>query len=176
HHVVQHGAGGDVDQVAAVVDPLDLHTGRQQVGAVDTPDLALDAAQRRQGFGAPAHQHDAFDDIVVVVVTGNAEAWLETHRYGGNVGDQDRRSVAHHHHGAFDVVDRANLADAADDGRLRPEIDRVGADIDVGAVQRVDHLLQRKAVGQQAIQVDGDVVGLALAAPARDVDDARHCL
>ena len=30
----------------------------------------------------------------------------------------------------------------------------------------VEHLLQRQAVGQQPVEIDGDVVGLGLAAPA----------
>ena len=34
-HVVQHGVGGDVDQVGAVVDPLDMHARRQDAGVVD---------------------------------------------------------------------------------------------------------------------------------------------
>src|SRR3977135_2637319 len=39
HHVVQHGAGGDVDQRTAVVDAFDANTGRQDSGAVDLVDL-----------------------------------------------------------------------------------------------------------------------------------------
>ena len=57
-----------------------------------------------------------------------------------------------------------------------PMIHRVGADIDVGVVQPVQHLLQREPVGQQPVEIDGDVVGLGLAAPAGDVDHARDRL
>ena len=49
HHVVQHGVGGDVDQGAAVVDPLDAHAGRQHVGAVDLLDLGQHAASGSAG-------------------------------------------------------------------------------------------------------------------------------
>ena len=52
------------------------------------------------------------------------------------------------------------------------EIHRVGADIDVGVVQPVQHLLEGEPVGEQPVEVDGDVVGLGLAAPAGDVDHA----
>ena len=176
HHVVQHGAGRHVDQDAAVVDALDAHAGRQQVGAVDAVDLLLHGAQGRQGLRAAPHQHDALDDVVVVVVAGHAQPRLVADRDGRHVGDQHRRAVAHRQHGVADIGHGADLADAADHRRLRAEIDRVGADIDVGAVQRVEHLLQRDAVGQELVEVDGDVEGLALAAPRRDVDHARHRL
>ena len=133
-------------------------------------------AQGRQGLRAAPHQHDALDDVVVVVVAGDAQPRLVADRDGRHVGDQHRRAVAHRQHGVADVGHGADLADAADHRRLRAEIDRVGADIDVGAVQRVEHLLQRDAVGQELVEVDGDVEGLALAAPGRDVDHARHRL
>src|SRR5207237_6698150 len=79
-------------------------------------------------------------------------------------------------HGVADVVHRADLADRAYDRRLRADIHRVGADVDVGVVQPVEHLLQRQPVGQQAVEVDGDVEGLGLAAPAGDVDHAGNRL
>ena len=107
---------------------------------------------------------------------GDAEPRLVAHRHRGHVGHQHRRAVGRGQHGAADVFHRADLADRAHDRRLRPDIHRVGADIDVGVVQPVQHLLQREAVGKQPVEVDGDVVGLGLAAPAGDVDHARHRL
>ena len=91
HHVVQHGVGGDVDQDAAVVDALDAHAGRQQVGAVDPVDLGLDQAQGLHGLGAAPHQHDALHDIVVIVVPGDAQPRFVADRDGGDVGHQHRR-------------------------------------------------------------------------------------
>ena len=76
HHVVQHGAGRDVDQVLAVVDALDPHARRQDVRTVDPLDLPLDALDRRHALLAAPHQHDALDDVVVVVHAGDAEARL----------------------------------------------------------------------------------------------------
>ena len=67
-------------------------------------------------------------------------------------------------------------ADAAHHRRLRPEIDGLAADIDVAVVERLQHLRQGQAVVDQLVQVDGDVIGLGLAAPAGDVDHARHRL
>ena len=66
--------------------------------------------------------------------------------------------------------------DAAHDRGLRPEIDGLAADIDVAVVERLQHLRQGEAVGEQLVEIDGDLVGLCLAAPAGDIDDARHRL
>ena len=171
-HVVQHGVGGDVHQRAAIVDALDVHARRQDVAVVDLVDFGQHAAQGRHGLRAAPHQHDALHDVVVVVLTGDAEPRLVAHRDVGHVGDQNRGPVADREHGVADVVHRPDLADTAHDRRLRADVHGIGADIDVGVVQSVQHLLERKPVGQQPVEIDGDVVGLGLAAPAGDVDDA----
>ena len=46
---------------------------------------------------AAAHQHDALDDVVVVVLAGDAEPRLVADRDSGDVADQHRGAVAHHH-------------------------------------------------------------------------------
>ena len=63
-HVVQHGAGRDVDQVAAVVDALNADARRQNAAVIDLVHFGLDPLDRRHAFGAAAHQHDALDDVV----------------------------------------------------------------------------------------------------------------
>ena len=55
-----------------------------------------------------------------------------------------------------------------------PDIDGVAADIDVAVVQRLQQLRQRQPVGDQLVEIDLQLEGLGLAAPAGDVDDARH--
>ena len=42
---------------------------------------------------AAAHQHDALDDVVVVVVAGDAEPRQVADRDGGDVADQHRRAL-----------------------------------------------------------------------------------
>src|SRR6266851_4562747 len=73
HHVVQHGRGGDVDQILAVVDALDPDARRQDAGVVDRVDELLDAQNRRRTLLATAHQHDALHDVVVLIEAGDAE-------------------------------------------------------------------------------------------------------
>src|SRR6185369_2152318 len=90
HHVVQHGVGGDVDQILAVVDPLDLHAGRQDRGIVDVVDQLLDPGNGRRTLFAAPHQHDALHDIVVLIEAGNAEPGLLAYRHLRDVADQHR--------------------------------------------------------------------------------------
>ena len=77
HHVVQHGVGGDVDQVLAVVDPLDA--ARRAAGSLELLMEAtelLDAGDGRRTLLAAPHQHDALHDVVVLVEAGDAEPRL----------------------------------------------------------------------------------------------------
>ena len=134
-------------------------------------------ADRRQAFCAAPHQHDALDDVVVVVLAGDAEPRL--------IADRDRRDVP-------DAAPACRCSSVSIVLRMssiewiRPtprtiaacgaEIDRLAADIDVAVVEGLQHLRQRQPVVDQPVEIDGDVVGLGLAAPAVDVDDARHRL
>jgi hypothetical protein len=58
-------------------------------------------------------------------------------------------------------------------GLLRVEQGQIA---DGAEAQRVEHLGKREPVIDEPALVGGDLVGLALAASARDVDDARHGL
>ena len=171
---MQHGVGGDVDQVLAVVDALDPHARRQDAGIVDAGDELLDARDGRRALLVAAHQHDALHDVVVLVDAGDAEPRLFADRHGRDVLDQHRIAAGLRHHGVGEVLDRADQADAAHHGRLRADIDGVAADIDVGIADRLHHLRQRQAEGDQLVEIDLQLVGLGLAAPAGDVDDAGH--
>ena len=173
---MQHGARGHADQVAAVVDALDVHAGRQQAAGVDSLDLALDALDRRARLGAAAHQHDALHDVVVVVAAGDAESGLVADADGRDVADVDRHALVRRERGAAHVLHAVDEADAANHGRLGPDVDRLAADVDVGVAERLQHLRQSDPVAGEPALVDGDLVGLGLAAPAGDVDDAGHGL
>ena len=56
------------------------------------------------------------------------------------------------------------------------EVQRLSADVQIVVVERLDDLRQGEAGVVEPLEVDAHVVGLALAAPAVDVDDARHRL
>ena len=173
-HIVQDGLGRDVDQVLAVIDPLDADARRQDVRIVDALDFALDPLDRRHALLAATHQHDALDDVVIRIVAGDAEARLLPDRDGGHVTDQHRIAVALRQHRVAQVLDRANKPDAPHHRRLRADIDGVAADIDVAVVQRLQQLRQGQPIGNELVEIDLELECLGLAAPSDDVDDSRH--
>ena len=63
---------GDADEIAPVVDALDADAGRQNAASVDFVDFGLDPFDGGYALGAAAHEYDALDDVVHVVVTGDA--------------------------------------------------------------------------------------------------------
>ena len=141
--VFPNRAGGDVDQVGAVVIGLDLHARQQAAGGfVELLDQGVDVVQGGQRLVALAQQHDALDDFVLVVP--DAPALGVEHFAALGVAQRqaphhvaEARLVAHHHallarrrtgpqRSAFDHVvdahrdvvggaehDLADLADAA---------------------------------------------------------------
>src|SRR6266852_5388470 len=173
-HVVQHGRGGDVDQVLAVVDSLDPHAGRQDAGVVDRRHQLFDAQNRWRALLTAAHQHDSLHDVIVLIEAGDAEPRLLANSYGGDILDENRVATTLGHHGAGKIADGTDQADAAHHGGLRSDVDGIAADIDVGIADGLQQLRQRQAVGDQLVEVDLKFVGLGLAAPARDVDHAGH--
>ena len=175
-HVVQHRVSGQMDQLRAVIDLFHVHAGRQDAGVVDLLHQRLDALDGRQAFGAAPHQHDALHDVVVVILPRDAEPRLVAHGDCRHVAHQHRRAVIGGQHGVGDVIGRVDQPDAAHHCCLWTEIHRLAADIDIGVVQRRQHLRNGQAVMQQLVLVDVDFIGLGLAAPAGDVDHARHRL
>ncbi len=172
HHVVQHGVGRGFDQVLAIVDPLDSHAGRQDAGAVDRIHKLLDPRNGRRALFATAHQHDALDDVVVAVLAGDTKPRLFPDRHRRDVLDQHRIAAALGDHGVGEIVDRADQPDAAHHGRLAADIDGVAADVDVGIADRLQQLRQGQPIGDQLVEIDLNLIGLGLAAPAGDVDHA----
>src|SRR5207245_9961101 len=65
-------------------------------------------------------------------------------------------------------------SDAPHHRGLRADIDRVAADMDVGIAYGLQQLRQAQSVRHQLVEIELQLIGLGLAAPARDVDDARH--
>ena len=76
-HVVQHGARGDVDQLASGRRSCSSRTPGGRMPALLI--FSTSASTRRMVgrlFVAAAHQHDALHDVVVVVLAGDAEPRL----------------------------------------------------------------------------------------------------
>ena len=102
-----------------------------------------------------------------------SRGWLDTidRRH---VADNDGHAAGLGEHGIADLVERPDKADASNDGDLGADVDGAAADIDVAVVQRLLHLRQGQPIGDEPVEIDLDLVGLGVAAPADHVDDARH--
>src|ERR1700730_14855647 len=153
-----------------------MDSGRQDAAAVHSVDLAFDAFDRRYAFRAAPHQHDALHDVVGIVVARDSEPREISDADLGHVADHHRRALVVGDERAADLVHRMNQTHAPHHGRLRAEIHRLAADVDVGVAERSQYLRDRQSVAHQLALVDGNIVGLRLAAPSGHVDDARYRL
>src|ERR1700730_13451314 len=153
-----------------------MDSGRQDAAAVHSVDLAFDAFDRRYAFRAAPHQHDALHDVVGIVVARDSEPRQIADADVGHVADHHRRALVVGDERAADLFYRMNQSHAPHDGRLRAEIHRLAADIDVGVAERGQYLRDRQSVAHQLALIDGNIVGLRLSAPSGHVNDARHGL
>ena len=133
----------------------------------------FDPGDGRRTLLAAPHQHDALHDVVVLVEAGDAEPRL--------LADRDMRDVATSTGLPPDCDTMVLLRSSIE--RIRPT-PRTTADCApmltvlpptlMLALNGLQHLRQRQPVGDQLVEVDLQLVGLGLAAPAGDVDDAGH--
>ena len=168
--VLHHRLGGDLHQVLAVIERVDLHPRRQHAAGIDPSDLGLHAADGRQGLFAAPHQHGRQHHVVVFLMPGNAEPRGIADLDGGEVGQQHRHAAVGRDHHAADVVQVADQADALHHGGLRPDADGAGADGRVAGAHGLDHLWQGQPMRRHARQVDDDVVAFRQPAEGGDVD------
>ena len=92
-HVVQHGADRDRDQIAAVVERLDLHAGRQAAVGVDALDRrahALTTSMVRSSFCISTMPKTM---SVLSSRAGNAEPRREADLDLGDIGQQHRHAA-----------------------------------------------------------------------------------
>src|ERR1019366_2863521 len=106
----------------------------------------IDVAQDRFGFGAFAHLHDAFDDVVVVghapiVVTNrlaqSAEAYFRALRHYGDIADTHRGAVLGSQHSCADVIGVLHESNSANVVRLLSFLDKAAPAVQVVVGQRL---------------------------------------
>ena len=125
----------DLDQIAAVVDALDLHARRQNVELLMLVDLGSRRASMVGKLCSPRRIRTMPSTMSSsLVLAGDAEPRL--------LADGDRRRcrltstgvpLVAADHGVAQVVDGADQTDAAHDGGLRTDIDGIAADVDVAS-------------------------------------------
>src|SRR5258707_12591147 len=75
--IVQHRLHRDRDEVAAIIERHDLDTGRQRSVRIDPLDRYAHALDHLHGAFELLHQHDAGDDVGLVVTAGETEPGCE---------------------------------------------------------------------------------------------------
>ena len=172
---MQHGTGRDLDQVFAIIDAFDPDTRRKKRDGVDALHFTLNTLDGRRALFAAPHENDALNNVVVIVHAGDAKTRLRPDLYRRHIAHENRKSAILSQHRAAEVFYAADQANAAHHCRLRTNVDCVAADIDVAAVQRLNHLWERKFRSNELVEIDLNLVLPGLAAPAGHVDDTGYC-
>ena len=174
HHVLEHGLGRDLDQILAVVDALDPHARRQNGGAVDvatsfsTLSMVGELCSPRRIRTMPSTISSSWFSPAMPSLGCSPTVTVATSLTSTGVPLFDEIMVLAR------AVDGTDQADAAHHRGLRADVDGIAADVDVRIAHRLQQLRQRQSVRHQLVEIDLKLVGLGLAAPAGDVDHARH--
>src|ERR1700709_85579 len=172
--IVQHRLHRDRDEVAAIVERHDLDAGRQRSIRIDPLDRDAHALDHLHGAFELLHQHDAGDDVGLVVTAGEPEPGGEADLDRGAIGHQHRHTALLGQDDIADVVHRGDDADAADIDRLFADRDGATADIGIARRNRGHDLRQRQAIGHHAVEVDLGLEFLGFSTEHGDVGDAGH--
>src|SRR5215475_802813 len=170
-HIVQHGPHRDRYQIAAVVKGLDPHSRRKGTVTIDALNGCANTLDDIHGPLELLHQHDAEEDVILIVTPGDSQPGCETDLVIGDVGQHDGQAALLTHHDIVYVADRAEYADAAHVDRLLANRDGPPADIGIAGRDRVDDLRQSQAIGPHAVEIDFGLIFLGLAPHHHDVRD-----
>ena len=162
------------DQIAAIVERHDLHALRQRAVGVELGHRLAHARHHLHGALELLHQHDAVDDVGLVVAAGHAEPRTESDLVLGDIRQQHRQTALLRQHDIVHVLDRGQDAEPAHVDRLLAERDRAAADVGVAGADRGDDLRQRQVERPHPVEVDLGLEFLGLAAEHQHVGDARH--
>src|SRR5215213_6550966 len=168
-HVVQHGPHRNGNEVTAVVERLDLQAGGQAavgIHALDGCAYARHYLHRALEF---LHQHNAGDDVSLVVAARNTEPGREPDLNLSNIGKQHGHTALLGQNDIADVFKRPNDADATDVDRLLAHCDRAAAYIGVAAGDGSDDLRNRKTERHHPVEVDLRLKLLGFAAENQNV-------
>ena len=173
--ILEHGAGGQLHQLRAVVVRLDFHPDGKHVVLANEIHAFVHALQGLQGRSAVAHQDDPLHHVGLEILADDAEP-----RRGAYA---DLRDVADAHRGAGfrlrehdlpDVVERADEAKAAHVERLLSQGEPLPAHVLVGVGKRLRELAEGERVTPEPVRIDVDVEFLCLATEPDHVDHAGH--
>ena len=156
--LVAQGVDRALDELRAVVGDVDLHALGQAVLELGEP--LLDPVDHLEGVLAEAQQHDAGDDLALAVHVDEAATHLGAQLDARDLAQQDR-CVALRIDGdgdGLEIVERLDVALAANHELGLRHLDQAPAGLDVGALDRLADLRERHAEGAQLLRIDLDLV------------------
>ena len=163
-------AHGAVDQTRAIVEGDDAHSRREP--ALDLRDLRLDAPEDLRRALAVADRHHAAHHLAAVLLQ-RAAAEGRAQLDGAELREVDRRAGRRADRDALDVGHGLDQADAAHHVLHAVLLDDLAADVAVGALDRLEHLTQRHAMGIELSRVEVHLVLAHEAADRGHLRDAR---
>ena len=152
--VLEDGMEGGINEPGAVVIG-DYFDAFGEDGVVEQLNAGLERREHPGWVLAFAHQHDAGNDIVRVVLPHNAFDGQVAQGDIGDVLDQYGRAVVCGDDDALDLIGGAKQADPPDEILLRALGDLAAADVGVAAAERGIKLLQARCRSNASAQAAG---------------------
>ena len=172
--IVQHGVDRDADEIAAVVERLDLDACGQRAVGIELLDRGAHALHHVHRAFKLLHQDDAGDGVGLAVAPRHADPRFEADLDVGDIRQQHRNAALLRQTilpmSSSEVMTPMprTLADCSPIAIVRPPTLELLDDM------RADDLRQRQPVGDHPVEIDLDLVFLGVAAQHRDVGNAGH--
>src|SRR5690606_8300137 len=164
-----------VDELRSRVDRPDLAPGVRGIEvALDLAPPLVEPLRHRAAALATQHAAEAENARALSARRDRAAADLVARLDARHVSSSNRHALVRRDHDAGDRVDVRDDADPSDRLKLACSRDETAADVAVVRTQRVEDIIERQAVADEAVEVDDDVVLLALASPGVHLRDAGN--
>src|SRR5688572_17326237 len=159
-----------IDQFAAIVKGHNPDTVRQT--RPKRRDLCFDVLNNLPGVGAVTDDDDTADRINAILVEYSA-AELGTQLHGCHVTDRDRCVIGVQEHNVFNVRDRTDQSEAANDEFAIVGFNDFGADVTVTALNCIEDHAYRYVVAAQPGRIDVDLILANESADTGHLSNAR---
>ena len=159
------------DKTIAAVVVAQLDAGGQR--SLEMLDLSRHALDHRIRVLALAHEHDALDEIVVMVAAQHPQPYGRADADGPDVADADGRALLGADHDVLDVAHGLHEPEPAHGHAVLALGDVATPGVGVGGGGGVQYLLEGEVVGAETGRIHGDLVLLGAAAPGHHVGHAR---
>ncbi|KIU01326.1 hypothetical protein QU38_02210, partial [Staphylococcus aureus] len=150
---------------------LHLDAGRQGLG--DLIELVADRLGDDAAVLADQHQRGA-DHRFLAVHAGGTGTQITADLHSGDLADRDRHAAARRRHCVADLLDRADAGIGTDEIGFPAAVEEIGADREIGVLQRLAQLAVRDAVIGEFDRIGLDHESLGIAADRVDAGDPGY--